>query len=129
MGDNNRMWEVEYTNEFGEWWDTLDQAEQIDLTASVGLLEELGPNLRFPHSSNIEGSKYKHMRELRIQHHGKPYRILYAFNPRRCAILLIGGNKVGKNQWYEKYIPIADKLYNEHLKELKQEKINDQTIS
>ena len=42
------------------------------------------------------------MRELRVQHRGKPYRILYAFDPRRCAILLIGGNKTGKDQWYEK---------------------------
>ena len=60
------------------------------------------------------------MRELRIQHSGDPIRILYAFDPRRCAILLIGGNKTGKNSWYEKMIPLADKLYDEHLIELNQ---------
>jgi hypothetical protein len=55
------------------------------------------------------------MRELRVQHRGAPYRILYAFDPRRCAILLIGGNKVGNDRWYEEFVPIADRLYSEHL--------------
>jgi hypothetical protein len=61
------------------------------------------------------------MRELRIQHTGNPYRVLYAFDPRRTAILLLGGNKSGNDRWYEKYVPIADKLYDEHLKTLKRE--------
>lgn len=65
------------------------------------------------------------MRELRIQHAGKPYRVLYAFDPRRTAILLIGGNKTGDNRWYEKHIPMADDLYTEHLKTLKKEGHND----
>lgn len=55
------------------------------------------------------------MRELRIQHHGKPYRILYAFDPHRNAILLLGGNKTGNKRWYEQHTPIADKLYKEHI--------------
>ncbi len=112
------MWDVEYTNEFGEWWNTLTEAAQIDVTASVELLEQLGPNLRFPHSSGINGSKHEHMRELRIQHKGQPYRTLYAFDPKRVAILLIGGNKMGNERWYKKFIPIADVLYDEHLQEL-----------
>lgn len=61
------------------------------------------------------------MRELRVQHAGKPHRILYAFDPRRTAILLIGGNKVGDERWYVKYVPIADRLYKEHLNSLQQE--------
>ena len=61
------------------------------------------------------------MRELRIQHKGKPYRVLYAFDPRRIAILLIGGNKVGNDRWYEKFIPLADEIYNTHLQILKKE--------
>ncbi len=112
------MWDVEYTNEFGKWWDTLTEAAQIDVTASVELIEQLGQNLRFPHSSGINGSKHEHMRELRIQHKGQPYRILYAFDPKRVAILLIGGNKIGNKRWYKKFIPIADVLYDEHLQEL-----------
>lgn len=61
------------------------------------------------------------MRELRIQHAGNPYRVLYAFDPKRTAILLLGGNKSGNDRWYEEYIPIADKLYYEHLETLKRE--------
>jgi len=61
------------------------------------------------------------MRELRIQHSGKPYRVLYAFDPRRVAILLLGGTKAGDDRWYEKYIPEADALYDSHLEELRSE--------
>lgn len=113
------MWEVEYTDEFGEWWDALSETEHISITAYVELLEKLGPNLNFPYSSGVENSKHSHMRELRVQHSGEPYRILYAFDPRRVAILLIGGKKTGDTRWYKKFIPVADKLYDEHLKELK----------
>ena len=113
------MWEVEYTNEFENWWDTLTEPEQIDIAACVGLLEALGPKLKHPYSSSIHSSMYTHMRELRVQHAGKPYRILYAFDPRRTAILLIGGNKTGNDRWYDKYIPVADKLYKQHLVTLK----------
>ena len=114
-------WDVEYTNEFEAWWNTLTEEEQISISASVELLEKYGPQLPYPHSSNINGSKYSHLRELRTQHDGKPYRTLYAFDPRRTAILLIGGNKTGDNRWYERMIPIADKLYGEHLDELLRE--------
>lgn len=61
------------------------------------------------------------MRELRIQHKGMPYRVLYALDPRRSAILLIGGNKTGKDRWYDEHVPQADKLYDEHLHELREE--------
>jgi len=87
----------------------------------VLLLEQLGPNLGFPHSSGIAGSKHSHMRELRVQHRGDPYRVLYAFDPRRMAILLVGGKKTGDDRWYDTFIPLADKLYDEHLKLLKKE--------
>lgn len=117
------MWDVEYTDEFADWWETLTEAEQIDITACVELLEERGPNLRHPYSSGINGSKYTCMRELRIQHSGQPYRVLYAFDPRRTAILLIGGNKTGDDRWYEKYVPVADKLYKQHIETLKKEEL------
>jgi len=66
------------------------------------------------------------MRELRIQHRGKPYRILYAFDPRRVAILLIGGGKAGDDRWYEKFILRADDLYDKHLETLKKEGLIDE---
>lgn len=114
-------WEVEYTDEFEQWWEELDADEQESVTASVGLLEEMGVHLPFPHSSGVNGSKHSKMRELRVQHKGDPYRILYAFDPRRSAILLIGGNKAGDDRWYETYVPIADALYEKHLEQLKKE--------
>lgn len=79
-------WDVEYTDEFGIWWASLTEPEHESIAASVGLLECLGPNLRFPHTSGIGSSKHAHMRELRVQHAGRPYRVLFAFDPRRSAI-------------------------------------------
>jgi hypothetical protein len=113
--------EVEYTDEFGQWWNHLNEGEQESIDATIDLLIEYGPHLKFPYSSQIQGSKHSRLRELRIQHKGHPYRILYAFDPRRIAILLIGGNKTGETDWYEKLIPLADKLYDEHLKTLAEE--------
>lgn len=114
-------WEVEYTDEFGDWWNDLTEAEQESIDGSVRLLEARGPNLGYPHSSGINESKHGHMRELRVQHKGHPIRILYAFDPRRIAILLIGGDKTGNDRWYKEYVPKADKLYDDHLAQLKRE--------
>ena len=114
-------WDVEYTDEFGGWWQELSEGQQDDITAIVEILMEKGPQLPFPHSSGIEGSRHGHMRELRVQSSGDPIRIFYAFDPRRSAILLIGGDKTGKDRFYEIYIPVADRLYDEHLEELKKE--------
>ena len=114
-------WTVEFTDEFGGWWQKLAESEQEDITAIVELLMELGPQLPFPHSSGVEGSRHAHMRELRVQSDGKPIRIFYAFDPRRAAILLIGGDKTGDNRFYKRYIPMADKLYEIHLDELRKE--------
>jgi hypothetical protein len=118
-------WDVEYTDEFEDWWKSLSENEQEDVSASVQLLEERGPNLGFPHSSGISGSKHSHMRELRTQHNGKPSRTLYAFDPRRNALLLIGGNKTGDNRWYETHIVIADRVYDAHLQQLLKEELID----
>ena len=118
-------WEIEYTDEFGNWWESLTEDEQVSVAASVRLLEERGPTLGFPHSSGINGSKHGQMRELRTQHGGRPFRTLYAFDPRRNAILLIGGDKTGDNRWYETHVPIADQLYDEHLQQLRKEGLID----
>jgi hypothetical protein len=112
-------WVVEFTDEFEDWWNTLSEAEQEDVAAVVELLEARGPRLPFPYSSGINGSRHDHMRELRIQHAGRPYRTLYAFDPRRMAILLIGGDKTGNERWYDEYVPLADRLYDAHLETLK----------
>lgn len=114
-------WEVEYTDAFEEWWNGLTEDEQEDVNAKVILLQRQGPMLRRPHSDVIASSKHPNMKELIIQHAGRPYRALYAFDPRRCAILLIGGDKTGNDEWYEEFVPIADRLYAEHLAALRRE--------
>lgn len=114
-------WEVEYTDELGACWNTLTEGEQESIDASVRLLEHKGPQLGHPHTSSIKISRHSHMRELRVQHAGRPYRVLYAFDPRRSAILLIGGDKTGDGRWYEVHVPIADRLYDEHLDELRKD--------
>ena len=114
-------WRVEYTNEFGIWWDALTEAEQVSVDAHVRKLEQRGPNLPFPFSSGVNGSRHSHMRELRVQSGGKPFRVFYAFDPLRTAILLIGGNKAGDKRFYDRMIPIADDLYDEHLVELEKD--------
>lgn len=114
-------WDVENTDEFGKWFVGLTEADQDAIRFTVELLMAHGPGLRFPHSSGIGKSRHSHMRELRIQSEGRPVRVFYAFDPRRSAILLIGGDKTGDDRFYERMIPIADELYDVHLKELKQE--------
>jgi hypothetical protein len=111
-------WNIEFTDEFGAWWDSLTADEQEDVAASVKLLEQRGPVLPYPYSSGITRSRHRRMRELRIQHQGRPYRVLYAFDPLQTAILLIGGDKTGNNRWYDIYVPIADDLYDAHLNTL-----------
>ena len=114
-------WEVEYTNEFRDWWDSLTEKEQDDVADVVDLLVERGRHLSHPYSSQIRSSRHGNMRELRAQSGGDPLRVFYAFDPRRTAILLIGGNKTGNNRFYRQYVPRADRLYDQYLDELRRE--------
>jgi hypothetical protein len=115
------VWEVEYTDAFGLWWDTLDADEQESVAMSVELLRQLGPRLSRPHADTLKGSRHSNMKELRTQHAGRPLRTLFAFDPRRSAILLIGGDKTGDRRFYDRMIPLADDLYDEHLAQLRKE--------
>ncbi|MDH3207954.1 MAG: type II toxin-antitoxin system RelE/ParE family toxin [Gemmatimonadota bacterium] len=114
-------YEVEVTDEWLAWFEGLTADEQEELAASIGLLEARGPHLPFPHSSGVTSSRHSHMRELRSQIHGRPFRTLYAFDPRRVAILLIAGDKTGDDRWYQVFTPRADALYDEHVRTLKEE--------
>ena len=118
-------WEVEYTDEFGLWWQTLSERQQDAVTTRVELLMTYGPELPYPYSSDVRGSRHGVMRELRAQSGGRPLRIFYAFDPRRTSILLIGGDKRGNDRFYEEYVPVADDLYDEHLEELRKEGLNE----
>lgn len=114
-------WEVEYTDQFGDWWMNLTEKDQKSVAHKVDLLIRLGPHLPFPHSSDVNGSRHGRMRELRAQSGGNPLRVFYAFDPRRTSILLIGGDKTGDGRFYERYVPIADDLYDKHLEQLRRE--------
>jgi hypothetical protein len=114
-------WNVEYTNEFGEWFGGLGDARE-DVIAAVELLEDIGPTLGRPFVDTLKGSRYPNFKELRPQ--GGNLRIIFAFDPRRSAILLIGGDKTGRWQsWYREVIPVAERLYEEYLEELRREGI------
>jgi len=115
------MWTVEYTDEFGRWWEMLTSSEQASLAACVRLLEEYGPQLSRPYVDTVTGSRHTNMKELRTQSQGRPLRTFFAFDPRRTAILLIGGDKTGNERFYERMIPQADRLYDRHLAELREE--------
>jgi len=114
-------YEVEVTDEWLEWFNQLTAEEQEEIAAAIGLLENRGPQLPFPYSSGVSSSRHSHMRELRTQVHGRPFRTLYAFDPRRVAILLIAGDKTGDDRWYDVFVPKADDLYDEHLEILRKE--------
>lgn len=116
-------YEVEYTDEFSAWWDGLSEGEQDEIDIKVGLLESLGPRLSRPHADTLNGSRHANMKELRADTAGSKLRICFAFDPRRMAILLIGGDKQGANQprFYKALIEKADKLYDAHLRTLKEE--------
>lgn len=113
-------WSVEITTEFEEWFASLPAADQVNLRASILLLEDLGPQLGRPHVDTLKGSRHRNMKELRTQSKGSPLRTFFAFDPNRSAILLIGGDKTGDKRFYDRMLPIADALLDRHLEELQE---------
>lgn len=115
------VWDVEVTDEFVDWWEGLTVDQQESITDRVGLLAERGPDLGRPAVDRIHDSRHHNMKELRASK-GGALRVLFMFDPRRQAILLIGGDKTGDwNAWYEVAIPQADDLYDAYLIELRDE--------
>ena len=113
-------WDVEFTNEFEDWWNDLSVDEQDAIEACIPSLRRYGPALGRPLVDTVKKSRHSNMKELRPL--ATNIRILFAFYPRRVAILLIGGDKTNLWQrWYDRYIPIADALYDEYLQELREE--------
>ena len=119
------MWEIEYTHEFEDWWETLTIEQQEAIDDRVMLLAEHGPALRRPVVGDIRSSRHPNMKELRASR-GGALRALFAFDPRRHAILLLGGDKSGEwESWYRTAVPEADDLYDTHLQELREEGLID----
>lgn len=114
-------YEINITNDFEDWWGTLTVAQQEDVSARVTLLEQHGPALGRPTVDRVHGSAFHNMKELRCSSSGS-LRVLFAFDPRQQAILLLGGDKSGHwDAWYDNAIPAADTLYGEYLRELRRE--------
>lgn len=117
-------WEVEYTEEFEDWWDRISEDDQERVQAAVEILESAGPALGRPLVDTLEGSRLPNLKELRPR--GGHLRVLFAFDPRRVAILLLGGDKSGRWQaWYAEAIAEAERLYDEHLAQLREEGLTD----
>jgi len=118
------MWEIRWTEEFEDWIvsSAVDKAARSDIRASLLVLREYGPGLGRPYVDTIKGSRHANMKELRVQSKGRPYRVFFAFDPDRRAVLLIGGNKQGNRRFYDQYIATADDLFDKHLRELEHEK-------
>jgi len=115
-------WEVEFTAQFEAWWNSLSEDEQVEISAKVELLQERGPTLPRPHADVISTSRHANMKELRGKVEERHLRVLYAFDPRRTALLLLGGDKTGDPNWYETFVPIADDLFDQHLKQLERKR-------
>jgi hypothetical protein len=113
------MVEVEGTEEFESWFLALTDRDAEAVARVIGLLEQKGVALGFPHTSEVKGSQA--IRELRIQSGGRPLRVFYAFDPLRRAVLLLGGDKAGDSRFYEKLVPRAERVWAAYLASLQKE--------
>jgi len=112
--------EVVVTEEFAVWYADLTQQDADVVAVSVERLEQRGVTLGFPYTSAIKGTD-EPLRELRVQSHGRPLRVFFAFDPLRQAVLLIGGDKTGNDRFYEVYIPKAEAIWREYLEDIRDE--------
>ncbi|MEM7712769.1 MAG: type II toxin-antitoxin system RelE/ParE family toxin [Cyanobacteria bacterium P01_A01_bin.68] len=115
-------WEVLFHQEFKPEFDEFDEEVQNELLAYATLLSDYGPQLKRPHADTLNGSCYDNMKELRFKIANGVWRIAFAFDPERKAILLVAGNKVGISQkrFYKQLIAKADKRFEQHLSRLKE---------
>jgi hypothetical protein len=112
------MWEIEVTDQFTVWYDALSDDDAQSVNEAVEVLEVRGPTLGRPLVDTMRRSRHANMKELRPL--ATSIRILFAFDPRRMALLLLGGDKQGEwERWYEVNIPRADDLFDEHLEALR----------
>ncbi len=119
------MWTIERTNEIAAWTAQLDDDAKEAIYKNLLILRELGPSLGRPYVDTIENSKHKNMKELRVQNKKRLFRIFFAFDPDRNALLLIGGDKRGDKRFYQRMIPIADEIYDRYLEEKRKRRQNE----
>ena len=109
------MWIVITTDLFNEWLEKQDESTQEKVLAALVVLQQKGPSLGRPLVDTVYDSKFTNMKELRVQHPGKPLRAFFAFDPLRQAIVLCIGDKSGKKRFYTEMLTIADQQYELHL--------------
>jgi hypothetical protein len=109
------MWTIDRTEKVAEWIRGLDEDAKEAILKSLLILQKIVPALGRPQVDSIKESRYKNMKELRIQNRQRLFRILFAFDPARTAILLVGGDKRGNARFYQNMIPLADSLFEKHL--------------
>jgi hypothetical protein len=114
-------WTVQFHADFARETDALSEPVRIELIARIRMLEHLGPGLGRPAVDTLSGSKHANMKELRFRADGGVWRIAFAFDPERAAILLVGGDKSGINsgRFYKGLITRADARFDQHLESLK----------
>jgi hypothetical protein len=115
-------WIIEGTDQFKEWFLSLTDADDKAVSEAIDALIMTGPSLGRPLVDTLTGSRIPNLKELRPKRND--IRILFAFDPRRTAILLLGGSKTNDwHGWYTRNIPEAERLYNDYLSELRKEGI------
>ena len=117
-------WMVEFDEAFAEEFGTLEADVKIELEAHVILLRQFGPQLGRPHADTLKGSKHANMKELRFDADDGVWRVAFAFDPRRRAVLLVAGDKSGGSQarFYKWLIGLADRRFDAHLQRLEASK-------
>jgi hypothetical protein len=108
-------WEIIRDDDFAAWFDSeLSEPVQDAIAAALSVLADRGPMLGRPLVDTIKGAPLPNLKELRVQHGGEPWRVMFAFDPTRRAVLLVGGNKGGDARWYVTNIPIAAERAKRH---------------
>lgn len=117
---DRHSWEIVFTPEAEKWYMGLGAADAHRAAASFDELERRGPGLGRPFVDSIKRSRHHNMKELRSI--GGHLRALFAFDPHRRAVVLLGGDKTGDwKGWYKRNIPRADALYDKHLRDMGKE--------
>lgn len=120
-------WTVLLDDDFARWLSDQPYAVRVSIAAHIGLLAKLGPALGRPQVDTLQGTSLPNLKELRVQIQGDPWRVLFVFDPKRRAIVLVGGNKRGDKRWYKKNIPLAEARYRRHLQQMENE-TNDKDL-
>lgn len=123
-------WTILMYSEFSTWLETLDEGSQDAVAIDVHVLELVGPQLGRPQVDTLAGSRHANLKELRTRHHGHQYRIAFAFDPKRQAVLLLGGDKAGAAQrrFYKDLIKQADTIFDRHLAVLKAQQAKERKL-